>query len=287
MRIATKDISSVLKRFTQNVEALSQKFEKANLEIKRNTQMLEFLDAYSRGIDLYSKNASRDFQDYVARNFVRSDNPINDIISYFETVRAFMNEKTIASYFYKNDYEKFCATFVELYRINNEASTILKECFSDNRVDFKNNIIPKYVKEKMIEYAYMHVLNFATVYPAKQNQLITEDEFSNALSAFLDKQHVSPGVIKFDDSETSGFIAFVVDYLKIRNNDYERAVEEASDEISKEIERAYSALIKEVGAKTLQASNKISRFEDRISLDDSKKGEATGPTILFQTGGVN
>ena len=143
MRIATKDISSVLKRFTQNVEALSQKFEKANLEIKRNTQMLEFLDAYSRGIDLYSKNASRDFQDYVARNFVRSDNPINDIISYFETVRAFMNEKTIASYFYKNDYEKFCNTFVELYRINNEASAILKECFSDNRVDFKNNIIHK------------------------------------------------------------------------------------------------------------------------------------------------
>ena len=91
MRIATKDISSVLKRFTENVEALSQKFEKANLEIKRNTQMLEFLDAYSRGIDLYSKNASRDFQDYIERNFVRSDNPINDIISYFETVRAFMN----------------------------------------------------------------------------------------------------------------------------------------------------------------------------------------------------
>lgn len=287
MRIATKDISSVLKRFTENVEALSQKFEKANLEIKRNTQMLEFLDAYSRGIDLYSKNASRDFQDYIARNFVRSDNPINDIISYFETVRAFMNEKTIASYFYKNDYEKFCDTFAQLYRINDEASAILKECFSENRIDFKNNIVPKDVKEKMIEYAHKHVLNFATIYQAKQNQLITEDEFSNALSAFLDKQHVSPGVIKFDDSETSGFVAFVVDYLKIRNNDYERALEEASNELSKEVERAYGVLAKEVGLKTLQASNKISRFEDRISLDDPKKGETSSPTILFQTGGVN
>lgn len=275
MRILAKDIPNVLERLTQNIESLTKKFENANLEIRRNAQMLEFLDAYSRGITLYSDDASHAFKSYIKSNFIRKDNPVEDIVSYFETVRAFINEKVAVSFFYKNDLSKFCESFIEKYRLDGDAARILRSCFVDGKIDFMDSVIPETTKEAMLAHAESGVLEFSDISQADQSRLITQDEFSDVLTKFLDIQNVSPAVMKFDDSKNSGFVKYIIGTLNIKTNNYDNAIKEATAEIQSKIKKAYDKLTREVVEPILKSANKISRLDEvpgfkRNELDTSR-----------------